>query len=777
MKNFFAALLLTLSLLPGLVSAQNRQPIPPANLQGQPLRDWLRQNWYDPYRTVLSYAAARGKMYNYADNYNNQVRCVYSGYVENVPYSTTGTSTGVVNRINCEHTVPQSWFNQTVRMRSDMHHLFPTYDTWNNLRGSDPFADIPDATTVTWMRNTTSQSTIPTTNIDEWSEDTNIQFEPREDHKGNIARAIFYFYTMHGGQPELVSSGHNNINSVADINTLYAWHLADPVDAHEIERDRRVMVSQGNHNPYIFMPSLVATAWGLAPAGPAITFAAAAGSISEGNGGTTTYTITLNLASALAAATTVQVSVDATASTATNGTDFTYTTPSTVTFAAGQTTATTTVSIIGDTQPELDETVVLNLTTPGPGASIGTANTHTLTILNDDGAAPTLAFASASGSAPEGNSGTSTYTVNVTLATPGTLAFPLTVPVVVGAGSTASSPSDYTLTTTTLTFPSATALTQPITVTIVGDVVPEPNETVILTLGTPSRSGVIVAGGTHTLVIVNDDVVPGGVPCGQLFFTQYVESNVGNTKVLELYNPTAAPMSLAGKRIELFSNGNTNIQATENLTGTIPAGGTYVIANTGVTDAGVAAIANLQSSVAFFNGDDAIVLFDGTDTLDVIGVVGQRPATGWATPGGGSTLNNTLVRSPNTDIGGRWNGPNGSATWLGGGVDVFTGLGSFTSAVCPTVTGTRSAAALPRALEIYPNPASESVRVRLPGSAAAQSATIELLDALGRTVRTRTAPLGGTDAALLDLRGLPAGLYAVRVACAGVAYAGRVVVQ
>ena len=777
MKHFFVALLLALSWLPGTLAAQNRQPVPPAGLQGVALRDWLRQNWYDPYRTVLSYSAARGKMYNYADNYNNQVRGVYSGYVEAVPYSTTSTSPGVVNRINCEHTVPQAWFNQTVRMRSDMHHLFPTYDTWNNLRGSDPFAEIPDATTVTWVRNTTSQSTIPTTLIDEWSEDTNNQFEPREDHKGNLARAIFYFYTMHGGQPELVSSGHHNISSVADLNTLYAWHLADPVDAHEIERDRRVMVSQGNHNPYISMPGLVAPAWGLAPAGPAITFAAAAGSVPEGNGGTTTYPITLSLASALAAPTTVQVRVDATASTATNGPDFTYAMPATVTFAAGQTTATTTVTIVGDPQPELDETVVLHLTTPGPGASIGPANTHTLTILNDDGAAPTLAFASAAGSAPEGSGGPSTYRVNVTLATPGALAFPLTVPVLVGAGSTASSPADYTLTTTTLTFPSATALTQPISITIVGDAVPEPNETVLLTLGTPSGGGVIVAGGTHTLVIVNDDVAPGGVPCGQLFFTQYVESNTGNTKVLELYNPTAAPMPLAGKRIELFSNGNTSVQATEVLTGTIPAGGTYVIANSGVTDPGVAALANLQSSVAFFNGDDALVLFDGTDTLDIIGLVGQRPATGWSTPGGGSTLNNTLVRSPNTDMGGGWNGPNGSATWLSGGVDVYAGLGSFASAVCPRVTGTRGPAAPARALELYPNPATGAVRLRLPGSPAALPATIALLDGLGRTVRTHTAVLGGAEAALLDLRGLPAGLYAVRVAGTGATYTGRVVVR
>ncbi|MFC7669646.1 endonuclease [Hymenobacter humi] len=175
------------------------------------LRDWYRANWYDGKRVELSYDVARGKMYNYADNYNNTITCVYSGYSQARPYDPNNTSPANALPINCEHTVPQSWFKETVRMKSDMHHLFPTYDDWNNLRGNDPFAEIPDATTQTWMRGLVSQSTIPSASIEEWSEDTNTQFEPREDHKGNAARAIFYFYTMHAGQTDLVATGHGDI--------------------------------------------------------------------------------------------------------------------------------------------------------------------------------------------------------------------------------------------------------------------------------------------------------------------------------------------------------------------------------------------------------------------------------------------------------------------------------------------------------------------------------------------------------------------------------------
>ncbi|MCC9167358.1 endonuclease [Pontibacter harenae] len=239
------------------------QTAPPSNLDNADLRAWLWQNWYEGKRQVLDYSTARGKMYNYIDNYNNKVTCVYSGYQEDKPYSETSTSTSV-GIINCEHTVPQSWFDQAERMRTDIHHLFPTHTTWNADRGSDPFAEIPDHQTVKWIRGADWQSAIPASNIDEYSEDTNSQFEPREDHKGNLARSIFYFYTMHEGQS--FDAGKGNISAVADINTLYQWHQQDPVDERERERNDRIQVAQGNRNPYIDYPDLVAKAWNLTPA-------------------------------------------------------------------------------------------------------------------------------------------------------------------------------------------------------------------------------------------------------------------------------------------------------------------------------------------------------------------------------------------------------------------------------------------------------------------------------------------------------------------------------
>ncbi|KAA9339171.1 T9SS type A sorting domain-containing protein [Hymenobacter busanensis] len=774
MKHFFAALLVAFLGLTA-ATAQTLPPSPPAGLQGVALRDWLRQNWYDGKRVDLGYDRARGKMYNYVDVFNGQLVCVYSGYSVPKTIDSVSTSTANVGRINCEHSIPQSWFNEVSRMRSDIHHLYPTYDTWNSNRGSDPFGEIADSQTQIWMRGTVSQSTIPTTNLPEWSEDTPSMFEPREDHKGNLARSAFYFYTMHAGQS--FDPGKDVITALADLNTLYQWHLADPVDAHERERNRRVAKAQGNFNPYIADPSLVARAWGFAPAGPTVAFAANSGTIAEGNTGTTNYTFTLSVSPTPTAPGTVEVAVDANNSTATPGTDFTFATQ-TVTFAAGQATQTVTVAVTGDTQPEADETVRLLIRNAAGSLVLGSPATHDLFITNDDGPAPTINFVSGTGSLNEGDTGTSTYTINVALSGSAPSAN-LTVPVtVVAAGSTADA-ADYTLGTTSLSFQAGQSRQNAtVTITVNGDTNIEPNETVQLRLGQPSGGGAVLGSPqVHMFTITNDDQNAAGVPCTRLFFSEYAESVTGNTKVLELYNPSNQPINLTGYRIDLFANGATTPNSTLALTGTVAPRDVYVVANAGSVPAVLAQADNTGSQVTFFNGNDAVALFDGTDTVDVIGVIGQDPGatTGWTVPGG-STLNNTLIRRPTVSLGRtHWDAAT-AAEWLPQGGDVFTGIGQHTNSSC-IVTSTNPARPVATGLQVYPNPATGHVLVQVTGLTSRESARIQLLDGLGRPVRQHTQTLGATDVVSLDLRGLAAGLYQVLVEAGNTRYISRVVVQ
>ncbi|OFY08928.1 MAG: hypothetical protein A2W99_01465, partial [Bacteroidetes bacterium GWF2_33_16] len=229
--------------------------VPPSDLSGQDLRTWLKTNYYDGQHVTLGYDQARVRLYNYIDNESGKITCVYSGYQVNSPY---GGTTTYPAPINCEHTIPQSFFNEANPMVSDLHHLFPTHENVNSTRSNYPFAEIPDNTTTKWMYLATTQTTIPTSNIDLYSEYANYTFEPREDDKGNVARAIFYFYTMYPTQAGAMSL-------VGDINTFYQWHLSDPVDAKEIERNGQIETYQGDRNPYIDYPDIVARAWGLTP--------------------------------------------------------------------------------------------------------------------------------------------------------------------------------------------------------------------------------------------------------------------------------------------------------------------------------------------------------------------------------------------------------------------------------------------------------------------------------------------------------------------------------
>jgi endonuclease I len=80
-------------------------------------------------------------------------------------------------------------------------------------------------------------------------------FEPRNAKKGDIARAIFYFYTRYNLRRPATFSLQNFVIEEA---TLIQWHNADPPDAFERQRNALAFRAQGNRNPFIDRPELVA---------------------------------------------------------------------------------------------------------------------------------------------------------------------------------------------------------------------------------------------------------------------------------------------------------------------------------------------------------------------------------------------------------------------------------------------------------------------------------------------------------------------------------------
>ena len=79
-------------------------------------------------------------------------------------------------------------------------------------------------------------------------------------------------------------------------------------------------------------------------------------------------------------------------------------------------------------------------------------------------------------------------------------------------------------------------------------------------------------------------------------------------------------------------------------------------------------------------------------------------------------------------------------------------------------TASQQARALAAGAALFPNPATTSATLAVPGLRAQPPAPGEVADALGRVVRRFVAPVrAGTATAALDLAGLPPGVYAVRL--------------
>ena len=196
---------------------------------------------------LLSQAFARDTLFAKIYAYHDSLTCVYTGYKIYLNPTQDPTQDAFAKGINTEHTFPQS-LGAMNQAEGDMHHLYPTREEVNADRGNFPFAEIPDNQTQKWYYNGQEQSSIPTSNIDQFSEWKAGYFEPREDHKGNVARAMFYFYTIYKAQADAANSTFFD----SQRQTLCAWHLLDPVDEPEWNRTWKIAKYQSNKpNPFV----------------------------------------------------------------------------------------------------------------------------------------------------------------------------------------------------------------------------------------------------------------------------------------------------------------------------------------------------------------------------------------------------------------------------------------------------------------------------------------------------------------------------------------------
>ena len=175
------------------------------------------------------YGDARETMFLQLYKVDGQVEGVYTGELVSV-----GSAIPDHTVMNTEHTWPQSEGADGKR-KCDLHHLFPTKSDANTARGNLPFGAVVSG--QDWERGGSRRG-------DDAS--GNKVFEPRDAHKGNVARAMLYFAANHGYPL-----------SQAQVTLFQNWSLLDPVSDVDVERSLGAMAAQGHANPLVLCPFTV----------------------------------------------------------------------------------------------------------------------------------------------------------------------------------------------------------------------------------------------------------------------------------------------------------------------------------------------------------------------------------------------------------------------------------------------------------------------------------------------------------------------------------------
>ena len=116
-------------------------------------------------------------------------------------------------------------------MQSDMHNLFPTVGEVNGDRSNFVFGEIDGEKREYGKCDFEVAERIA---------------EPKKSIRGDIARS--YFYMSHQYKMEIPDDYEE---------LLRGWHLSDPPDEWERNRNSLIEDVQGNRNPFIDYPEMV----------------------------------------------------------------------------------------------------------------------------------------------------------------------------------------------------------------------------------------------------------------------------------------------------------------------------------------------------------------------------------------------------------------------------------------------------------------------------------------------------------------------------------------
>ena len=235
------------------------------------LKDTLKSLIRD--HTVIPYGSGANSSWGvfYYSDRDEEGYCMDMYCDEWYKFSTPGEK---VSGCNVEHSFAKSWWGGASNdAYKDCYHLNPSNSTANSARSNYPLGN------VTKVEKTAGSLKIGKQHHDSLNVDFNI-WEPKDEYKGDFARAYFYMATCYGhwsdGTIDQVLSSYNGWRlDNKDVGSKFAmqndnylefqpweqevlieWHRKDPVSIKEIRRMDAVSNFQHNRNPFIDYPYL-----------------------------------------------------------------------------------------------------------------------------------------------------------------------------------------------------------------------------------------------------------------------------------------------------------------------------------------------------------------------------------------------------------------------------------------------------------------------------------------------------------------------------------------
>ncbi|MFT6329115.1 MAG: putative extracellular nuclease/endonuclease I [Bermanella sp.] len=543
------------------------------------------------------------------DNSDNII-LLYSGRTISKISNGSGTASANGDNWNREHTWPKSrgFSNADDEPYTDIHHLRPTDISINSARGNLSY-DESDRALFDGEITTESDAELRASILSQTAQNfkDNDSFEPRAEVKGDVARMMLYMDTRYeaaGTYTDLVLTNNlaDNGGTLGKLCTLLQWNMADPVSDFETNRNDAAYQYQGNRNPFIDNPQWVELLYPIesCDAATGVDSDGGDGGVSDGgssqdSGGNSTggtshspLIITAIFDGPLRGGTPKGIEV----------------------FVAQDISNLTTCSIRGTNNGGTPSGIGFAIE-KSMGANSAIKGEFLYFSSEEPG------FTAFFGFAPDATTGQLSINGDdvVQLLCDGNVIDTYGVEGVDGSGEVWEYSDGWAYRRAdTLASAEFTASNWLISGKDALD-------------GESLNTPTLIPVGTYSLLQ------------GGLIISEYVEGSSFN-KAIEIANLTGGEVDLSNYTIQLYSNGAESITKQQTLSGILAANSVFVIANPAAS-AQIQALADLNSSIIDFNGDDVFVLADAQGSVDVIGQIGVK--TEWGT-GDASTSNNTIRR-------------------------------------------------------------------------------------------------------------------------------------